>query len=141
MATIKVFDGGSEPFRRPADTYPPEAVERLPAAELDGTRVRYHHPGGSEALQLFELEMAPGLALAPHAHEADEIIAVLSGQLLLGSRVLEPGSSLFVPGNTLYTVKAGPEGCRFLNFRAAADTTYLTRDDMSRRRREAAESP
>src|SRR4051794_17608671 len=124
MGALVIFDVGDE-FSDPRDAYPERAQEIIPVEELDGTRVRYHHPGGPDSLQLFELDMDPDLRLAPHAHESDEIIAVVAGELHVGRRVLGPGTSIFVPGHTLYTVKAGPEGCRFLNFRAHSDMTYF----------------
>ena len=58
------------------------------------------------------------------------IIAVVQGALHLGRRVCGPGSSFFIPGNTLYGFRAGPEGCRYLNFRARADSTFFTKEDI-----------
>ena len=124
MGSVVIFDVVHE-FSSPRDAYPERAQRIIPSAELDGTRVRYHHPGGPDSLQLFELDMDPGLELAPHAHEADEIIAIVAGELHVGRRVLGPGTSIFVPGGTLYSVTAGAEGCRFLNFRARSDMTYF----------------
>jgi hypothetical protein len=45
----------------------------------------------------------------------------------IGSRSYPTGSAVFIPGNTLYSFRAGPEGLRFLNFRARADFTYIAK--------------
>ena len=55
---------------------------------------------------------------------------MVEGELHFGRRVCGPGSSFFIPGNTLYGFRAGPQGCRYLNFRAQADSTYFTKDDV-----------
>ena len=47
-----------------------------------------------------------------------------------GRRVCGGGSSFFIPGNTLYGFRAGSAGCRYLNFRARADTTFFTKEDF-----------
>jgi hypothetical protein len=70
----------------------------------------------------------------PHAHLVDEIIYVVAGQLMIGSRVLEPGSSVFIAGRTLYTFRAGPEGVHFVNFRPCAGGNYLSKDELMAQR-------
>ena len=86
--------------------------------------MRLHH-GLPGRLQLFEIRLEPGLEIGTHAHADDEIVAVVEGELHVGRRVCGAGSSIFIPGNTLYGFRAGPDGCRYLNFRAEADSTYL----------------
>jgi quercetin dioxygenase-like cupin family protein len=102
--------------------------------ELD-TVVRTHHPGSETELQMFEVTVGPNASIAPHAHEADEIIYVVEGELLLGNRSLGTGSSVHIPGNTLYAFRSGPAGLRFLNFRGHHDDTYLPKDAFMERRR------
>ena len=55
---------------------------------------------------------------------------VVEGELQFGTRGCGAGSSFFIPGNTLYGFHAGPAGCRYLNFRAQADGTYFTKQDV-----------
>ena len=55
-------------------------------------------------------------------HDADPDVSVT---IIRGA-----GSSFFIPGNTLYGFRAGPEGCRYLNFRAQADSTYFSKEDI-----------
>ena len=88
----------------------------------------FHHPGSDTEMQLFEVSFPPNHELEAHAHGADEIIYVLEGTVVLGARELGVGSSVFIPGQTLYGLKAGPDGLRFLNFRATQDLVYLNKD-------------
>jgi len=126
MGSIRIFDPSAHEFLEPRNAYPASVVTLISDAELDGSSVRWHHPGSETELQLFEMALEPGIQLSPHAHAADEIIAVLSGGLTVGQNTYGPGASIYVEGGTLYSVTAGPAGCRFLNFRAAMDKTYFT---------------
>jgi quercetin dioxygenase-like cupin family protein len=98
---------------------------------------RFHHPGSDDELQLFEVRFPPETEITPHAHDEDEIIYVLDGELHLGARTLLPGMSVYIPGRTLYGFRAGSEGVRFLNFRPREDLTRLTIDDLRARSPEA----
>jgi quercetin dioxygenase-like cupin family protein len=129
MAAIRFFDPSATDFLKPADVYPDASKARLSDEEVADTSVRLHH-GLPGRLQLFEIRLEPGLEIGTHAHADDEIVAVVEGELHVGRRVCGAGSSIFIPGNTLYGFRAGPDGCRYLNFRAEADSTYFTKDDI-----------
>lgn len=58
-------------------------------------------------------------ALGVHSHSEDEIIFIVSGQIRLGRKLFPEGTAIAIPGDTLYTFTPGPEGMRFINFRAA----------------------
>lgn len=96
--------------------------------------VRIHHPGSNTELQLIETRVRPNGEIAVHAHEVDEIMYVLSGELRLGARRLGPGCSVLISALTLYGIKAGPAGLTFLNFRASEDPSFLSRQDLQNRR-------
>jgi quercetin dioxygenase-like cupin family protein len=96
---------------------------------------RIHEEGATDTPQLLEARYLPNLTVDPHAHEHDEIIYVLEGELIVGSNRLGPGSSVFVPGNTLYSFRTGPNGLRFLNFRPSADNSHILAKDFHARRR------
>jgi redox-sensitive bicupin YhaK (pirin superfamily) len=134
MAAIRFFDPDATEFMKPVDVYPDALKARLTEAEVADTSVRLHH-GLPGRLQLFEIRLEPGLEISTHAHAYDEIVAVVEGELHVGRRVCGPGTSIFIPGNTLYGFVAGPAGCRYLNFRAEADSTYFTKDDIVEARR------
>ena len=93
--------------------------------------VRYCHPGGSDELQLFEVQMKPNYEIQMHAHRESEIIRVVQGQLSVGNRVLGPGDSVAIEGMTLYGFKTGPEGVTFLNFRSRRDQSFYTTEEFA----------
>ena len=134
MAAVRFFDPAGTEFMKPVDVYPDSLKERLTEAEVADTSVRLHH-GLPGTLQLFEIRLEPNLQITTHAHADDEIIAIVEGELHVGRRVCGPGSSIFIPGNTLYGFTAGAEGCRYLNFRAQADSSYFGKDDFVEARR------
>src|SRR4051795_1285305 len=129
MPAIRFFDPAETPFMNAADIYPDSLKQQLAAAEVAHTRVRLHQ-GLPGKLQLFEIALEPGLEISAHAHADDEIVVVLEGEIHFGRRVCGPGASFFIPGNTLYGFRAGHDGCRYLNFRAEADSTYFSKEDV-----------
>ena len=108
----------------------------LSQEEVD-SEVAFHEPGSDHELQLFEIKYKPGAAVAVHAHIEDEIIYIVGGSMKVGNQELLPGSSIFVAGNTLYQFRAGENGLRFLNFRAHADNSYITRDQYFEQKKAA----
>ncbi len=74
---------------------------------------------------LHKTGMAPGEQVPPHCHTEDEIISVLEGDLLLGTRALGPGGAVAVPQQAFYSFFAGPGGLVFLNFREREALTEL----------------
>jgi mannose-6-phosphate isomerase-like protein (cupin superfamily) len=58
--------------------------------------------------------------LLRHAHDVDCAYYVISGEVHLGTEVLEAGDVFFVPANQLYQYSAGPEGVEILEVRNAA---------------------
>lgn len=68
-----------------------------------------------------------------HSHSEDEIIVVLEGSMRLGNRLAGPGTALAVAADTLYAFTPGPEGLRFINFRAhrPGDIRFTSGQTMS----------
>ena len=95
-----------------------------------GVQYRFHHVGNNGTPYLLEVRLPPGHMVLPHAHETGEIVAVVEGELDLDNKVLGPGSSVYIPAYTLNAFRAGPSGCRFLDFRATADETMLSAEDL-----------
>jgi mannose-6-phosphate isomerase-like protein (cupin superfamily) len=52
-----------------------------------------------------------------HSHDSDCLYYVVSGSLKLGTEELGPRDSFFVPADTPYTYRPGPEGVEVLEFR------------------------
>ena len=94
----------------------------------------FHHPGTESAPQLFEVKLRPNQIVAPHAHEHNEIIYILSGELRLGNSLLQAGSSIAILGETIYGFSAGSQGVHFLNFRPCLEIGQLTVDEINARR-------
>ena len=136
MGTVRVADANEIEWQG-SDQETAEAIRArgiiLTPEELAG-KSREHHPGSDTEPELFEVQFGPNTAVQPHAHLYDEIIFVIAGQLILGSRVLEPGSSVFIAGQTLYSFRAGPDGVHFVNFRPRSGAGYLSKDEFMAQR-------
>lgn len=133
MAKVAFFDTGDHQFTPLVEVFSGRDT-KVPGAELARTSVRVHH-SSEGGLQLFELRLEPGTQGESHAHVEDEIIVVVEGELRFGAHVLGAGSSVMVPGGTLYGFEAGADGCRFLNFRPRADGSYIPKAEFSSRDR------
>lgn len=121
MAKIQVFQSDDKPW---VNAKPDPAT----GESTDMSRVR--HPGGEDELQLFDVRTGPHRQAEVHTHEQDEIIYVTGGQMIFGQHTLNPGDSVYIPGMTLYSFKAGPEGLQFINFRPRKDITYFNKDQF-----------
>ena len=53
-----------------------------------------------------------------HSHSENEIIFVVDGGMRLGTRLYGPGTALAILADTLYSFTPGPDGLKFINFRA-----------------------
>jgi quercetin dioxygenase-like cupin family protein len=134
MSRVRIREEHELPWMLTRSLVKPEDLERFSDGELN-SKVRFREVGSDNSPQLFEVEFAPDSEVKIHAHEEDEIIFVLTGQMQVGSRVLGPGASVFIKGNTLYGFKVGHQGMTFLNFRPRLDATFITRDEFLERHR------
>jgi quercetin dioxygenase-like cupin family protein len=139
MAKVRIIAAEDSPFVQARDQVDPReyAPGSPKAEEIIASQVRYHHPGSDRELQMFEVEMTPNSEVKSHAHTEDEIIVVVEGELRVGKQTLRAGSSVYVPGETLYGFKVGPSGVRYLNFRPRQDRTYWGKEAFMTRRAEA----
>lgn len=129
MEKVRMHPVEDVAWRRVADNPDRDSMD-LGEEELKSS-FAIHEPGDDETLQLFEVDFEPGCRVQLHAHDEDEIIYILRGELHFGRQVLRPGSSLFIKGKAFYSFSAGPEGLRFLNFRPRADHAYHTRGETA----------
>jgi hypothetical protein len=53
-----------------------------------------------------------------HSHKTDELIMILGGEIRVGSHVVVPGMTAGIPARLKYSVRSGPIGWAFLNYRA-----------------------
>jgi quercetin dioxygenase-like cupin family protein len=128
MGTIRISSPSDTPQRATTELATADVLDKMSDGERAMT-VRLHHAGTATEPQLLEISMRPGDATQAHAHDEHEIVFVIEGELHLGARVVGAGSSVYIPANTMYALRAGPEGLRFLNFRARQDLTYITRGE------------
>jgi quercetin dioxygenase-like cupin family protein len=128
MAKIRIVDSDTARWMTPKEGQGGEMVEVDEPGDLGA--VRYHHPGSDSELYLHEAHTAPNVVIEPHVHREDEIIYVTDGELRMGSRVLTPGCSVYIPANTLYGFTSGPDGVSFLNFRGRRDTSHVSKDEF-----------
>jgi quercetin dioxygenase-like cupin family protein len=105
---------------------PSQLAELLDPGELAST-IALHDPGGPTEPELIELRLEPGALIVPHSHDGPEIFYVAAGEILVGQRRLEAGSSLTVPAGCGYSFRAGPEGARLVEFRPTADRSFHPR--------------
>ncbi len=138
MARVRIHIEDDMPWIAPDDVTPEDDKGKYTEEEMSAL-VRFREEGTDNSPQLLEIRYQPNTDIRLHAHDEDEIIYVRDGELCLGDQVLGPGSSLFVPGNTLYRFSAGPEGLQILNFRPRKDLTYILKDEFLARR--STESP
>jgi quercetin dioxygenase-like cupin family protein len=132
MSRIRIREESELPWMLTRSLVKPEDLERYSDGELN-SKVRLREVGTENSPQLFEVEFEADSEIKIHAHEEDEIIFILAGQMQVGNRVLGAGASVFIKGNTLYGFKVGHQGLTFLNFRPRLDTTFVTRDEFLER--------
>src|SRR3954452_2013679 len=92
--------------------------------------------GGPDGMSLVHAWFGPHFPLFRHSHPkfGDCLYYVLSGQVVMGSRVLKAGDGFFVPNGMPYKYKAGPEGVEVLEFRAGGgvdDAPAMKLDESS----------
>ena len=139
MGKITIRRAEDTAFVRTADVATEENKARYGAGELTSSN-RQIMPLSDESLQLFEVELEPNTKIQPHAHSAAEIILVSAGEIMVGAKSCPPGTAIYVDGDTLYGFKAGPEGCRFYNFRGVPKAEYITKEELLARRRTNADA-
>lgn len=128
---IRIHEDKSNGWVRIGDADP--APQGQSGAYLDST-YRIHELGTDQSPQLIEARYLPGTSIGVHAHDHDEIVYVVEGEMLVGNRILGPGSSVFVAARTLYSFSAGAAGLRFLNFRPLRDDSHISRSEFLARR-------
>ncbi|GAC1572427.1 MAG: hypothetical protein NVS3B5_01280 [Sphingomicrobium sp.] len=126
-APIRIHEDKSNGWVRIGDA--DNASEGHSRAYLDST-YRIHELGTDQSPQLLEARYLPGTSIGVHAHDHDEIVYVVEGEMLVGNKTSGPGSSVFVAARTLYSFSAGPAGLRFLNFRPLRDDSHISRSDF-----------
>lgn len=136
MARVRLHDADDADWRVIADWTPADIKSQISELEL-ASSIREHERGASGTLQLLEVKFLPHTLVDVHAHDEEEIMYVVDGVMLVGERILKPGSSIYIHGSTLYSFRAGPDGLRVLNFRPRNNSTYVSAAAFADRRSRA----
>lgn len=72
-----------------------------------------------------------GFKVGLHSHSEDEIILVISGEIVFGNRRHGPHTAIAIGRDTIYSFTAGAGGMSFVNFRAATPTATMRGADTS----------
>lgn len=123
MGKVRIHSVDQLSWRTVRDVTAGREPSGLSKEDLDA-EIIFHEPGDDTTPQLFEVSYGPNAHIAVHAHDEDEIMYIVGGEMLFGAQTLKPGSSLFIQGGAYYSFKTGDDGLRFLNFRPRADLTY-----------------
>lgn len=122
--TMRVHRPDSLQWRRMDHIEMGSIRQHMDATELAGD-LCFHEPGDDTCPQLMEMRLNPGTLIAPHAHALGEIFYVVTGSLHWGDKVLPAGGSIYIPGETTYSFRTGPEETRLLNLRATTDHSFI----------------
>jgi quercetin dioxygenase-like cupin family protein len=131
MGTLRVHPAEEIKWTRIRDRAgnpPPKVFACLADSELDSS-MTFHEFGSAKELQLAELNYLPGAEAVVHRHDDEGIIYVVSGEMHFGSKVLQAGCSVYIPGHAFYGFSAGPNGLRIVNFRARTDISFYSASD------------
>lgn len=122
-AKISIFRARQAPFLTGEDGHfeaPPPGTFNgwgalYEAGLADGTVCKrlFDFPGFSLVYNWFK----PNFPLPLHSHGQDCLYYIVSGSLEFGTEKLGPGDGFFVPANTPYTYRMGPQGVEVLEFR------------------------
>ncbi|MEA2627119.1 MAG: hypothetical protein QOD06_3164 [Candidatus Binatota bacterium] len=94
-------------------------IEVIPWAEDDPpTEEVLRRRLEDEGYNVFYWQDAPGADYAPHSHERDESLWLITGEMALAAAGkkyrLHPGDRLMLPKGTVHTAHAGAAGCVYL---------------------------
>lgn len=133
MAKVRIHNREEVEWVSLRSLYPPDLAARRSDAELD-SKLSYHEEGLDGSLHLSEYDYLPHASFDLHAHDLAEIIYVLEGTMIFGSRRLGPGSSVYIGENTLYGFSAGEEGLRILIFMASGKVKFFSKETYLQQR-------
>jgi quercetin dioxygenase-like cupin family protein len=60
-----------------------------------------------------------------HSHDVDCLYYIIAGSVRMGSEMLGPQDTFFIPANVPYAYKPGPDGAELLEFRHATSFNFV----------------
>jgi mannose-6-phosphate isomerase-like protein (cupin superfamily) len=124
MAKVRITTPDQQPWEVAGLRAQTEASKAVMPDGGPASAYKIREPGSEDVPQLVELRMHPHEEIELHCHDEDEIMYVLSGEMILGNRKVGPGACVYIGGGVFYGFKAGPEGLHFLNFRGHMDNSF-----------------
>jgi len=93
-------------------------LERIAWSDADAPRAAdLHERLDADGFEAFVWRDDPGADYAPHAHDHDESLWVIEGEIVFGAEGrtlhLGPGDRLMLPKGTVHTARAGSSGARY----------------------------
>jgi mannose-6-phosphate isomerase-like protein (cupin superfamily) len=111
--------------------YPVEIIDKLDFGPLmvgHRTKLLFCNEG-DDGFSLALIQFAPHFMLPRHTHNVDCLYYVLSGEALLGRRVVKAGSGFYVPAGHPYAYQAGAGGIELLEIRNATSFNMKVVED------------
>jgi hypothetical protein len=100
----------------------------------DGSRVEVWFKGaGPAGFSLVYSRFEAHFQLPRHSHSADCLYYVLSGDIVMGNRVMKAGDGFFIRADAIYAYAAGDDGAEVLEFRAATNFDMKIADQTAER--------
>lgn len=87
----------------------------------------------ANGFSLVAYRFAPNHTTPRHYHDGDQIVFVLEGEVRLGNRKLGPGTGYFTAAGQTYSITAGPEGARIMEFRSVTEFRTVFVEDKPER--------
>ena len=100
------------------------------ARVADGSDSHYYADSSCPTCRITLLHVGRtfGYDSAAHSHTEDELIHVISGEIILGRQVLGAGDTLAIGGNVRYKFRGGDDGFVFVNYRRDASKQIFPGD-------------
>ena len=136
MGKITIRREQDTAFVRTADVATEENKARYGEGELTSSN-RPILPLDGESLQLFEVKLDPDTEIQPHATARPRSSSSPRERSCSGPSAARSGPPSTSTPTPSYGFRAGPEGCRFYNFRGVPAAQYLTKDELVAQRRSA----
>jgi quercetin dioxygenase-like cupin family protein len=115
--------------------YPVEIIDKLDFGPLmvgHRTKLLFCNEG-DDGFSLALIQFAPHFMLPRHTHNVDCLYYVLSGEAILGRRVVKAGSGFYVPAGHPYGYQAGAQGIELLEIRNATSFDMKVVEDSPAR--------
>lgn len=135
MAEVRFHPSAELNWERVGDLYPTDMREGLNPNFAESS-ICTHEGGRDGSLYLQEIDLLPNADASLHAHDLPEIVYILEGALKFGNRMMDRGSSIFIAAETLYTLKAGDQGCRLLVFMESGLAKFFDKPTFMKRQAE-----